>query len=190
MKWVYYDGEIGEICKVDITKKEFFYKIRYLIGFITLAFILTIIITKVIFMNTKVPTRSMENIITSGDMVLGNRLAYKNNDPERGDIIIFKYPDNPKIQYIKRVIGLPGETVNIIDGVVFVDNMKIDELYLSCTPNDTCGPFTVPEDSYFVLGDNRNASEDSRSWKNKYVKSDQILAKAMFTYWPEVKKLK
>ena len=190
MKWIYYDAEIGEICKEEITNKEFIMIIKKYITYVIIICIGVFLLTKVVFLNTKVPTISMENTIKKDDMILANRFAYKFEEPKRGDIIIFKYPDNPKIQYVKRIVGLPGETVQIIEGELYVNNEKIEEKYLQYMSKDSCGPFVVPKDGYFVLGDNRDASEDSREWDNKYVRKNQILAKVMISYFPKVREIK
>ena len=88
--------------------------------------------------------------------------------------------------YIKRVIGLPGDKVQIIDGKVYINDSEtpLDEPYLPEPPEGDYGPYYVPEDSYFMLGDNRNWSKDSRFWTNTYVKKEKVLAKAIFRYYP------
>ena len=111
------------------------------------------------------------------------------NDPVRGDIIIFKVPDDEKILYIKRVIGMPGETVEIHDNGVYIDGQKMDEPYLTTDTKGDFGPYTVPEGHYFMLGDNRNNSADSRYWQNTFLSKDKIVGKAVLRYWPSVKKL-
>ena len=114
-------------------------------------------------------------------------MYYDFNEPERGDIVIFKYPDDESVDYLKRIIGLPGETVEIISGKVYINGELLDEPYLSEEPTGDYGPYQVPEDSYFMLGDNRAVSKDSRYWHNTYVKKDKIIAKAFVMYWPSLK---
>ncbi len=145
-----------------------------------------IIINHVLLINAKIPSSSMENTIMVNDRVFGNRLAYINNDPHRFDIIIFRYPDDESIYYIKRVIGLPGEVVEIRDGKVYINGSEtpLDDSFCPEVPVGSYGPYAVPEDSYFVLGDNRNNSKDSRFWINTFVSKDEILGKAEFRYWP------
>ncbi|MGN0501454.1 MAG: signal peptidase I [Ruminococcus sp.] len=118
--------------------------------------------------------------------MIGNRLAYTFGDPQRGDIAIFKFPDDESQLFIKRVIGLPGDKIQIIDGLVYVNDSAepLQEDYLAETPAGDFGPYYVPEDSYFMMGDNRNYSKDSRLWENTYVKRDKILAKAALRYYP------
>ena len=127
----------------------------------------------------------------TGDRIFGFRLAYEWNEPERFDIVIFKYPDDPeqKELYIKRIIGLPGETINIVNGKVYIDGKKtpLDDSFCPETPIGDFGPYTVPEGCYFMLGDNRNCSKDSRFWENTYVREDQIVGKAVLRYYPSIK---
>ncbi len=140
-----------------------------------------------VVMNAYIPSGSMENTLVEGDRVIGSRLSYKFHSPERGDVIMFKFPDDESRDFIKRVVGLPGETVTIKGGKVYIDdsNIPLDENYLKETPfQEDIGPFEVPEDCYFVMGDNRNNSHDSRYWKNHYVKKDEILAKAIVRWFP------
>lgn len=155
---------------------------------IILAVIAALIIKNFIIINANIPSGSMENTIMTGDRIFGFRLAYRDKTPGRGDIIIFKYPDNEEENYVKRVIGLPGETVTISDARIYIDGSKVplEESYLKEEWTVATGPYTfeVPEDSYLVLGDNRNNSFDARYWENTYVREDKILGKAIFRYFP------
>lgn len=137
-------------------------------------------------LNARIPSDSMENTITKGDQLFGNRLAYRNKEPERYDIVIFRFPDDESQLFIKRVIGLPGETVTITDGEVYIndDPIPLDDSFLPEKMEGDFGPYEVPESCYFMMGDNRNWSNDSRFWQNTYVRRDQILAKAVLRYWP------
>ena len=147
-------------------------------------------ITNVLIVNATVPTQSMENTIMAKDRLVGSRLSYRNSDPERGDIIIFKYPDDESILFIKRVIGLPGETVEIHDGNVYIDGAILDEPYLDVRTDGNYGPYEVPEDHFFMMGDNRNNSADSRYWTHTYLARDQVVGRALFKYWPKIESLK
>ena len=146
-----------------------------------------------IIANSRVPSASMETTIMTGDRVIGSRLTYKLfDDPKRGDIIIFRWPDNEKILFVKRIIGLPGDTVTIRSGHVFLNDSTepLDEPYIRenmmVEPEMT---FTVPEDAYFCLGDNRNESRDARYWDNTYVYRNKIVAKVLVRYWPNFGKI-
>ena len=143
-------------------------------------------INQVVVVNARVPSESMEGTIMTGDRFLGNRLAYLERDPERFDIVVFKYPDDEKQFFVKRIIGLPGEKVEIKAGKVYINNSRkaLWDDYIPEEMKGDFGPYEVPANSYFVLGDNRNHSNDSRSWNHKFVERDSILGKAMFTYWP------
>lgn len=152
-----------------------------------IAFLLGQVINQLLITNAYVPTSSMESTIPAKSRVIGNRLAYINHMPERGDIIIFPYPDNEEDIFIKRIIGLPGETVEVIDGTVFINDVALEETYLKEDMIGNFGPFTVPENSYFVMGDNRNDSLDSRYWTNKFVTKDKIQSKAICVLFPEFK---
>lgn len=149
---------------------------------------LALVLKNFVIINAEVPTGSMENTIMPGDDLLGFRLAYLNSEPKRGDIIIFKFPDDETQKYVKRVIGLPGDTVTIDDGKVYINDSTepLEEDYLKEDWVKAAGPYVyqVPEDSYFVMGDNRNDSYDSRYWTNTFVTKDKIIGKALFIYYP------
>ena len=156
---------------------------------IAAAVLVALFINNFIIVNATVPTSSMEKTIMTNDRVIGFRLSYKSSDPERGDIIIFKNPDNEDILYIKRIIGMPGEKVEVHDGGVYVNGDLLDEPYLDVVTEGEFGPYEVPEGHYFMMGDNRNNSADSRYWKNTYLPREKIVGKAVLRYWPSVKKL-
>ena len=158
---------------------------------ILIAVAAAVIINCFIIINSVVPSGSMESTIHVGSRMFGFRLAYLFNGPSQGDIIIFKYPVDESKIFVKRVIGVPGDTVEIRDGVTYVNGTELDEPYLNETPYaQDFGPYYVPEDSYFVLGDNRNHSNDARYWTDSkgnavnYVTRKEILAKAVICYWP------
>lgn len=152
----------------------------------SIAILVALFLKNFIIINATVPTGSMENTIMPGDDLFGFRLAYLNSDPKRGDIIIFNYPDNEEEKFVKRIIGLPGETVTITEAEVFINGSKLEEDYLKEEWIVSTGPFefNVPEDSYLVLGDNRNDSLDARYWENQYVARDKIIGKAEIIYYP------
>lgn len=181
------NNNLEELENITKPKKNSF--VRELVSWIILfvgAIAIALIVNKTVLANTEVPTGSMENTIHGGDRLFGFRLAYTFSKPERGDVIIFKYPDNEEENYIKRIIGMPGEKVEIIKGVVYINGEELEESYLKEKPFELdFGPYEVPDDSYFVLGDNRNGSHDARRWNNTYVHKDKIIAKAIFKYYPD-----
>ncbi len=155
--------------------------ISWILVFIV-AFALATLINKVIIMKVEVPSGSMQNTIMIGDRVFTFRLAYLISDPKRGDVIVFPYPDDEKVDYIKRIIGLPGETIEGKDGLVYIDGKPLTEPYVRDKIDSDFGPYIVPKDSYFMMGDNRNNSEDSRYWEHKFVSKDKIKGKAIVKY--------
>ena len=163
-------------------KKELLEDIIMLIAVIAVVFVLK----NYVLINAVIPSGSMEDTIMVGDRVFGSRLAYKFGDPQRGDIVIFKYPDDESQLFIKRCIGLPGDKIEIREGLVYINDSDtpLEELYLPEPPIGDFGPYYVPENCYFMLGDNRNWSKDSRLWENTYVTEDEILAKAVLRYYP------
>ena len=186
--------------KKDDMRKEVFSWIRMFVIVIAVVFVLT----QFIIINVRVPSGSMENTIMTKDRLIGFRFSYWFDEPQRGDIILFSYPVDEKQTYIKRVIGLPGETVEIREGKIYIDGSEepLQEDYLkeSWTWENDGYTFKVPEDCYFVLGDNRNDSEDGRFWAKlalsegvastpeeaeqySYVRKDQIKGKAIFKYY-------
>jgi signal peptidase I len=124
---------------------------------------------------------SMEPTMHNGEYVLVNRLAYKWGEPQRGDVIVFHPPRSPEEDYIKRIIGLPGDHVRVSGGQVQINGQTITEPYIAAAPRYQ-SEWTVPEDSLFVLGDNRNNSSDSHSWGP--VPMDLVIGKAVMVYWP------
>lgn len=147
-----------------------------------LSFCFVYLLNTFIIVNANVPTGSMIPTIMPGEKIIASRLAYiGDKSPQRGDIIVFYHPDNEEILFTKRVIGLPGDTITIQNGQVYVNGIRLVEPYASKTEGDF-GPYEVPDDHYFVLGDNRNNSDDSRFWTNKYVSKDKILGKVVIKY--------
>lgn len=163
---------------------------------IVIALAVAMFLKTCIFANAVVPTGSMLNTIQENDRIIASRIAYTFGDPERFDIAIFEYPDDEDQYYVKRIIGMPGETVQIVNGVVYVTDendvtTQLEDDFVTVeTPVGNFGPYVVPEDSYFVLGDNRNNSEDSRYWRTtNYVTKDQLVGKVIFRYYPSIEKI-
>lgn len=186
------NSESEELKKAAAKEQEtsIFFELLSYIKLLVIAMIVAFLVNNFIIVNAEVPTGSMNNTIMEGDRLIGFRLAYLFSSPQRGDIIIFKYPDDETQNYVKRVIGTPYDTVEIKNGIVYVNNTEIDEPYLKEEMRGSFGPYILGEDEYFVMGDNRNDSKDSRYWINTYVHSDQIIAKAVFKYYKKIELLK
>lgn len=125
----------------------------------------------------------MENTIMTGDLLIGTR--YDRTDISRYDIVVFIPPDEPDEFYIKRVIGLPGETILVEDGKVYADGVLLDDSFIAEDMEIKASQtFEVPDGCYFMMGDNRNHSLDSRLWRTKYVPAENIVAKAKLRIYP------
>lgn len=168
-------------------KKEIFSWIKIIIIAVVIAFA----INNFIIINANVPSGSMETTIMTKDRMVGLRTAYWFKDPQRGEIVIFKNPDNEAETFVKRVIGMPGDKVVIKDAKIYINDSAepltedyLPEEWTRGNGSDGIMEYNVPEGCYFMLGDNRNISHDARYWTNTYVKRDQIIAKAEFVYWP------
>lgn len=127
---------------------------------------------------------SMQPGLEDGQRLIVVKAVYKFKQPERGDVIIIHPPIAPQKQWVKRVIGLPGDTVEVRDGKVFINNIPLDEPYIKDIPRYTFGPYTVPDDNYFVMGDNRNNSTDSHSNSGWTVGKKDIVGEVWLRIWP------
>ena len=158
--------------------------------------------------NFRVEGASMEPTLASGDFLLVNKLSYLGfavgevkrllpgvsaeddqvlypfQQPERGQVVIFRFPEERNRFFVKRLIGVPGDTVELRNGQVILNGEQLEEPYLKSQGGRTMGPLHIPEESYFVLGDNRNASNDSRHWDFIYVPRADIIGASWFTYEP------
>ena len=150
----------------------------------------------------RIPSGSMLDTLRPGDRVLVNRVVYHLRDPERGDVIVFRYPENPEVVFIKRVVGVPGDVLGVRDGRLYVNGGKVAEPYVHRTggridptvaqatvagstmhdPWSLAEPYRIPEGNYFVMGDNRTDSDDSRDWGT--VPRTAIVGEGLATYWP------
>ena len=137
-----------------------------------------------------IPSESMLPTLKIDDRLVVEKISYHFNPPKRGDIIVFRAPQEAldaansttNDAYIKRVIGLPGETIEVKDGKVFIDGEALEEDYIQAPPVYTWGPDTVPENEYLVLGDNRNSSSDGHVWG--FLERESIIGKAVVRFWP------
>lgn len=129
-----------------------------------------------------IPSASMEPGIIPGDRILVNQLAYRFGAPARGDVVVFAYPRDPSRTFVKRVLAVEGETVELKDNQVFINDKLVNEPYLKPGDYPPFGPETIPEDNVFVLGDNRSQSEDSREWG--LLPHNYLFGKATMIYYP------
>lgn len=170
----------------DRAKRE----IREWIESLLVAVVLAMVIRTFVVQAFKIPTGSMRPTLVEGDRILVNKFIYKFREPERGDIIVFRYPGEDKKDFIKRLIAVEGEEVEIKDGDIYVDGERVEDpftirkvWYYNKEPYGAKSKkVTVPEDSYFVLGDNSASSRDSRYWG--FVPGRNVIGKAFFLYWP------
>jgi signal peptidase I len=151
----------------------------FAVAIVLAAFIITFIAQSFV-----VEGSSMEPSLHNRERLLVNKLVYRFRKPEYGDVVVFRYPANPKRRFIKRVIGVPGDEVEVRDGFVIVNGMTLDEDYTMDLTYGYFGPKTVPDGHYFVLGDNRNNSDDSRYPDVGFVPMANIVGKASFIWWP------
>lgn len=151
--------------------------------FITLGLALVIfLLLQTTIQSSIVLGSSMEPGLEDGQRLIINKAVYHFRDPARGDVIILHPPIEPQKEYVKRVIGIPGDTIEVRNGVVYINGSPLYEPYIKETPRNNFSPFIVPENNYFVMGDNRNNSNDSRTgWT---VTSDNIIGEAWLRIWP------
>lgn len=149
----------------------------------------TALLTLVIFLsvrlgvqNFRVEGFSMEPTLHTNQYLLVNKVSYMVGEPKRGDIVVLRFPQDPRRDFIKRVIALPGEEVEVKGGTVYIDGKPLDEPYIQDRPAYTYPKKRVPENEYFVLGDNRNNSHDSHVWD--WLPRDYLIGKAWVSYWP------
>jgi signal peptidase I len=158
-----------------------------------LALLIAFLLRTYVVQAFRIPSGSMEDALYAGDFVLVYKLAYQlGEEPKPEEVVVFRYPLNPSKTYIKRIVALPGQTVQIIDKQVYINNQpwvnpltvkhKDNQVFPAALSNrDNFGPFQVPPDQYFVLGDNRDDSQDSRVWG--FVEKEHLVGKALFVYW-------
>lgn len=148
----------------------------------TLLIILVFVVTRILIQNFRIEGISMEPNFHDGQYLITNKFAYYLHPPERGDVVVFHYPNNPSRDFIKRVIGLPGEKVEVRGEHILINSEELEEPYTLHAGRYAWGPQILAENDYFVLGDNRNSSSDSHSWGP--LSRDAIVGKAWISYWP------
>lgn len=155
--------------------------------YIVLIIALTWIVVTFVGQRTEVSGSSMETTLSDKDQLIVDKMTYRFRDPKRYDIVVFPYQYQDNTYYIKRIIGLPGETVQILSGMVYIDGMRLDEHYgneLMENPGIAEEPLTLGEDEYFVLGDNRNNSSDSRASDVGLIHRKDLIGRAWIRVWP------
>lgn len=156
--------------------------LREVVETVLFTLIIYVLVRHFLFENYRVVGYSMTPTLENDQFLVVNKLGYRLHEPQRGDIIVFRDPRNPDRKLIKRLIGLPGETLDIKQGQVFVNGQPLDELYIRNPGHYSMPPTPIPPDQYFVLGDNRNNSSDSHNWGTLPI--GEIVGKAWLSYWP------
>ena len=157
------------------------------IVFIVVVVAASYLIVTFVGQRTEVSGSSMETTLSSGDQLIVDKISYRFRDPKRYDIVVFPYRYEENTYYIKRIIGLPGETVQIVDGMVYINGSPLNEHYgneVIEDPGSAAEPITLGDDEYFVLGDNRNNSQDSRASNVGLIHRDELLGRAWVRIWP------
>ncbi len=180
------DGNIQETKPEKTRKQKIIAETISWIKTIAAALVMAWFITTFLIVNAQVPSGSMENTVMTGDRLIANRLSYLFSEPKRFDIVVFKFPDDESKLYIKRIIGMPGDTVTIRNNEIYINDSTepLDDSFIKEPMYTPDAVYHVPEGHYFMMGDNRNNSSDSRFWQNTYVAEDKILGKAIFKYFP------
>ena len=181
--------DIIDLDKENVEEKEFSWarEILSTAAYLLVVVALTFLFVQFVGQRTHVNGDSMNVTLEDGDNLIVDKLSYRFSDPKRFDIIVFPYQYQEKTYYIKRIIGMPGETVQVIDGMVYIDGEMLDETYgmeIMQYAGVASEPITLGEEEYFVLGDNRNNSSDSRDPSVGNIQEDQIIGKAFLRIWP------
>jgi signal peptidase I len=183
-------GEMIPTTEEIVTKKQkiTFWILFLLFGFPIVALSIFVITYLFLVQPHQIRGKAMEPNYIDGQYYLTSKIAYRKGDPQRGDVIVFAAPNNPDIDYIERIVALPGETVELKDGRVYVNDRVLEEPYLALNTETLAGQFlaenqkvTVPQNQYFVLGDNRAHSSDSRKWG--FASREKIVGKVAFCYY-------
>jgi signal peptidase I len=158
--------------------------IKEFIQSIIITGVLTFLIITFVGQSMIVDGSSMEPNLHNGARLFINKFIYNFKSPERYDVIVFRPKHKPEVRFIKRVIGLPGETIIIRDGKTYIDGKPLEEDYIKEPMVENYGPFVIPKNHLFVMGDNRNSSLDSRYTYVGYINYKSIVGEAFWVYWP------
>ena len=165
-------------------KKDSMKETKEWIQAILTAVVLALLIRMFLFEIILVEGESMIPTLDNGDRVFVNKIGYIIGEPEHGDLVIFKTPEDNRTNYVKRLIGLPGDRVKIEDNVVYVNGEDLTEPYILEPPRNDYAETVVPEGKFFALGDNRNGSKDSRDYHVGFIPLKNLMGKAMWRIWP------
>lgn len=143
-----------------------------------------VLVNLFLLVNAYVSSGSMEPTIPTGALLVGDRTAFRRGAPRTGDVVLFHHPEFGDTLLVKRVIALPGQIFSMKNGRVYLDGRLLDEAYISEFSSDSYPETVVPPDCYVVLGDCRTGSNDSRFWDDPFVRREDLLARALFTYFP------
>lgn len=184
--WTMGAGEKEEKAK-ERTAKSMVKEVLSMALYIAVVLCITFLVVRYVGQRTQVDGHSMENTLFDGDNLIVDKISYRFTDPKRFDIIVFPYHYKEDTYYIKRIIGLPGETVQIQDGEIYIDGALLEEDYgkeTMLTSGRAADQIQLGEDEYFVLGDNRNHSEDSRFDDVGNIERSEIIGRAFIRIWP------
>ena len=176
------DGNTGEKAEKNTAKE-----LLSMVVYIAFVLLLTFLVVRYVGQRTQVEGDSMQNTLYNKDQLIVDKISYRFRDPERFDIIVFPFQYKENTYYIKRIIGLPGETVQILDGDIYINGEVLEEDYGKETmvvSGRAVNEIQLGEDEYFVLGDNRNHSEDSRFEEVGNIKRSDIIGRAFIRIWP------
>jgi len=168
-------------------EKSILREILGLLVYLAIVLLVTYIVVTFVGQRTEVNGMSMYPTLTDGDNLIVEKISYRFGEPQRFDIIVFPYPGDEKVHYIKRIIGLPGETIQIINGDIYINQVVLEENYgyeVIANSGTAAEPIALGEDEYFVLGDNRNNSQDSRYTTVGNIKRKDIVGRAWLRIWP------
>ena len=163
---------------------SFWFDVRVWVRDIIISIAIAVVVIVFLYQPVKVEGTSMMPWLHDQERIFVNKFVYRFEDIRRGDIVVFRFPLDPTKSYIKRVVGLPGDEIELVRGQLYINGRHVEEPYIRQDFQDlsTYPPVSVPADSYYVLGDHRNTSNDSRTWGT--VGRDFIVGKAVFAYWP------
>ncbi len=156
--------------------------VRETVETVVIALLLALLLRGFVVDSIVVQGHSMEPNLHHGERILINRVVYRFRLPDRGEVVVFRYPLDPSRDFIKRVVGQPGDVVEVREGQVYINNAPVDEPYVANPGGTNLTPQVVPGDSLFVLGDNRTNSEDSRYFGS--IATDSVKGRAFLIFWP------